>query len=595
MNLAAIQHYSFDNFCYALNDDELVISILTGKDVDRVFIVSGDPFEAGIMGGNWQWHGTEKEITAKKELQNHFRWTTMLRPEFKRLSYYFRILSGTEERFFTYNGFFTKEEFENGGSRHGKFIMPWMNSADTNRTPAWAENAVWYQIFPSRFARGKSDFTPQNLIPWQKYGESIPFSKNHREPVYGGNIQGIIDHLDYLKELGITGIYTTPLNKASSQHKYDTTDYMEIDEEFGTKETMRRFVQEAHARGISVMLDGVFNHSGWFFEKWQDVWKNRENSAYKDWFMVNDFNFTEPAHGHGQGNAGTGKYYSFAFTDFMPKLNTNNKEVRDYIISACRSWVQDYDIDGLRLDVANEISHVFCQELRAAMKALKPEFYIIGEIWHNSMPWLRGTEYDSVMNYPLQNSIADFCAQDKQCVKDFEFAVNRCYSMYYEQTNRVLFNQMDSHDTIRILNRCGKNKTRARQALTLLFAMPGSVCIYYGTEIMLEGGYDPDNRRCMPWNEIEAGMFKDDFAFMQTLIALRKEQGALRSTDYEFIYDKDDAYGKSRILRIAKHAEGETIIVLLNCGTFPDDFATDEAAAAQILLRSPGILVYKTQ
>lgn len=594
MNLAAVQHYAFDNFCYPLDEDTLEINILTGKDVEHIFIVYGDPFAGGILGGDWSWKGKEIEIFKRKELQEHFRWTVEIKPEFKRLSYYFRILSGDEEVFFSYDGFFTKAEFENGGNRHGFFIFPWMNPADINRTPKWAENTVWYQIFPARFCRGKSDFTPKNLLPWPAFGEEIPSDHEGPEPVYGGNIQGIIDKLDYLKELGVTGIYTTPINKSSSQHKYNTDDYNLIDEEFGSAEIVKKYVQEAHKRGIKIMFDGVFNHSGWFFEKWQDVWEKREKSKYKDWFMVNDFDFVEPGFGYGKGNAGQGKFYSFAFVDFMPKLNTNNPECRKYIIDVCRNWVKNYDIDALRLDVANEVSHVFCKELKAAMCELKPDFYIIGEIWHNSLPWLRGDEYDSVMNYPLQNGIADFCCGKQWNVKKFEYALNRCYSMYFRQTNRVLFNQMDSHDTIRILNRCGGDKTAALQTLVLLFAMTGSVCIYYGTEIMLPGSFDPDNRRCMPWKEIEEGKFSGELDFTKKLIALRKAHAAMRSPDYEFVYSDSDRNGDDRIVHIVKISEdgSERIGVVVDCGSSGKDISVF-AENKEILLSADKILIYR--
>lgn len=594
MNLAAVQHYAFDNFCYPLDEDTLEINILTGKDVEHIFIVYGDPFAGGILGGDWSWKGKEIEIFKRKELQEHFRWTVEIKPEFKRLSYYFRVLSGGEEVFFSYDGFFTKAEFENGGNRHGFFIFPWMNPADINRTPEWAENTVWYQIFPARFCRGKSDFTPKNLLPWPAFGEEIPSDHEGPEPVYGGNIQGIIDKLDYLKDLGVTGIYTTPINKSSSQHKYNTDDYNLIDEEFGSAEIVKKYVQEAHKRGIKIMFDGVFNHSGWFFEKWQDVWEKREKSKYKDWFMVNDFDFVEPGFGYGKGNAGQGKFYSFAFVDFMPKLNTNNPECRKYIIDVCRNWVKNYDIDALRLDVANEVSHVFCKELKAAMCELKPDFYIIGEIWHNSLPWLRGDEYDSVMNYPLQNGIADFCCGKQWNVKKFEYALNRCYSMYFRQTNRVLFNQMDSHDTIRILNRCGGDKTAALQTLVLLFAMTGSVCIYYGTEILLPGSFDPDNRRCMPWKEIEEGKFSGELDFTKKLIALRKAHAAMRSPDYEFVYSDSDRNGDDRIVHIVKISEdgSEKIGVVVDCGSSGKDISVF-AENKEILLSADKILIYR--
>lgn len=590
MNLSAIQHFAYDNLCYQLNNDELEISILTGKDIDSVFIIYGDPFSKGIMGGNFRWTGDEKEITDKKELQEHYRWTVVIAPEFKRLSYCFRLVSGDEQVYFTHNGFLTKHEYEDGDNNQVRFIYPWMNPADTFLTPDWVQKTVWYQIFPARFCRGESSFTPENMLSWDYSAGEI--RQNQKEPVYGGNIQGIIDRLDYLKELGITGIYTTPLNKSTSQHKYNTDDYTMIDPEFGDEALMRKFVCEAHKRNIRIMLDGVFNHSGWFFDKWQDVWKNKEKSKYADWFMIKDFDFEEPGYGYGNGNSGKGKYYAFAFVDWMPKLNTNNPEVISYILDVCRSWVKEYDIDGLRLDVANEISHVFCTRLRSEMKSLKTDFYIVGEIWHNAQPWLRGTEFDSVMNYPLQHAIADFVCKKDYDVKSFEFALNRCYSMYYRQVNKVLFNQMDSHDTIRILNRCNSDAKKARQALALMFAMSGSVCIYYGTEILLPGGHDPDNRRCMPWKDIDAGKFAAEQDFMRSLIKLRKTCPALLSPDYYFCYDESDPYGKKRILNLLKVSEAgdEKIRIFLNCG----DSEWDEMkliAGREVLIKAEGILI----
>lgn len=593
MNLSAIQHFAYDSYCYQLNNDDLEISIITGKDVNSVFLLSGDPFARGIMGGNNTWVGTETEITCKKELQNHYRWTVKVSPQFKRLSYCFRIVCGSEQVYLTHDGFETKEQYEDKKRYHAQFIYPWMNPADTCVTPEWAQNTVWYQIFPARFCRGKTNYVPEKMLPWPtSCEEPLPVIKPYGEPVYGGNIQGIIERLDYLKDLGITGIYTTPLNKSTSQHKYNTDDYTTIDPEFGDETVMKEFVAQAHARGIRVMLDGVFNHSGWFFDKWQDVWEKREKSEYADWFMVNDFNFEEPDYGYGKGNSGKGKYFAFAFVDWMPKLNTNNPKVITYLIDICTMWVKKYDIDGLRLDVANEISHLFCVELRRAMKALKSDFYIMGEIWHNSQPWLRGTEFDSVMNYPLQNGIANFLCNKNFSVKELEYAVNRCYSMYYRQINRVLFNQVDSHDTIRFLNRCDGDKVKTRQALALLFAMTGSVCIYYGTEILMPGGHDPDNRRCMPWKDIDSGKFASEQEFMKSLISLRKNHPAMISPDYDFIYDDSDPEGKSRVLHLLKVSEkdDERIHLYLNCS----GSSFDERAALkgkELLLKSEGIYI----
>lgn len=566
MNTAAIYHQAYDNFCYPLNDNELEINLRTGKDIDKVFLYWADPFEGGRHGGVFDWKPGCMEMTERRELQTHYLWSAVVLPDAKRCRHFFKIISGSETVYYLETGFYSEEEFRRIKDFTGCFTFPWMNSADTNKTPEWAKSAVFYQIFPSRFCRGKNAFTPNGIKPWAAFGEKSGYGD-----VYGGNLQGIIDRLDYLADLGITGLYMTPINKSDSQHKYDTTDYLTVDESFGTNETLKTLVREAHSRGIRVMLDAVFNHCGWNFFAWQDVLKNRRDSKYASWFIINDFNFTLSDDYRAMRNSLDRKFYSFAFTDFMPKLNTNNPEVRQYLIAVSEKWVKEYDIDGIRMDVANEVSHRFLQELREAMLALKKDFYFIGEIWHDAQPWLRGNEFDAVMNYPLQNAILAFCGDEHTSAKDFEYALNRCFSMYYRQTNEVLFNQMDSHDTMRIVTRFNNNTDRAKQALALLFSVPGTVCIYYGTEILLEGGNDPDNRRCMPWNEIERGQFDDTISFMKKMIALRKTHPALRSPKIRFVYDGENADGKKRIIRYIKEDifSGEKIEVVINCSKRP--------------------------
>ena len=572
MNLSAIYHQAFDAFCYPLDNDNLEITIKTGKDVERVFLHWADPFNGERHDGEFIWKSNCAEMTGRRELQEHFLWSATVTPPAKRCRYFFSLESQGETAYFLETGFYTEEQFSRIRDFTGCFTFPWMNPADINRTPEWAESAVFYQIFPSRFCRGKCSFQPEGLKEWGKYGEKAGWND-----VYGGNLQGIIDRLDYLQSLGITGIYMTPINQARSQHKYDTKDYLTVDESFGTNETLRELVKKAHEHGIKIVLDGVFNHCGWDFFAWQDVLKNRQNSKYASWFMINDFNFELHEDYWKMHNSWDKKYFSFAFADFMPKLNTNNPEVREYLIGVSEKWVRDYDIDGIRMDVANEVSHLFVQEMRKAMLALKKDFYFIGEIWHNAQPWLRGNEFDSVMNYPLQNAILGFCEDIHTNAKDFEFAINRCYSMYSRQTNRVLFNQMDSHDTMRMITRFESNADRAKQALALLFSVPGTTCIYYGTEILLEGGNDPDNRRCMPWKEIEEGRFDETLSFMKKLILLRKTHPALRSSIIQFNYGGENADGKKRLIRYTKTAEdgGEKIEVTVNCSGKPVSIVND--------------------
>ena len=549
MNYSAIEHKAFDNYCYCLNENQVLVTLKTGKDIDKVEIVWGDPFDGAVMGEHGVWSGTACEIAECMELESNLLWSIVVAPEFKRLRYYFIIHSGNEKIVFAESGFSSVEDAESG--KYSEFfIFPWMNPADIIQPPEWVKKCVWYQIFPSRFAKGEYKECKKEFLPWGKLGQPV---SNHES--YGGNLQGIIDHLDYLKDLGITGIYSTPVNQSASQHKYDTADYLTIDSDFGTNEIFVKLVKEAHARGIRVMVDGVFNHCGKEFFAWQDVLKNKEKSKYKDWFFINDFDIRD-----GEPNACKGKFYSFAFVDNMPKLNTNNPEVQDYFIDVCKKWIEEFDVDGIRLDVANEPSHEFWKKLNAELKSVKPDFYIVGEIWHNSLPWLREKEFDAVMNYPLQKAICSFLEHEETSARNFEYAINRCLSMYYRQTNEVLLNQLDSHDTIRVVSRL-HSQDKALCALVLLFALPGSVCIYYGTEVLLEGGHDPDNRRCMPWKEIEEGLFNDRIDFTRKFISLRKKYSALRSSNVKFIRERESV----RLLHFIKTGDGKKIHVYVNC------------------------------
>ena len=168
--------------------------------------------------------------------------------------------------------------------------------------------------------------------------------------------------------------------------------------------------------------------------------------------MVNKWPFEK-----GWKNTAKGNYYAFAFVDMMPKLNTNNEEVIRYIIKVIKKWIEKYDIDALRLDVSDEISHTLCKRMHKELKAIKPDFYILGEAWHDAIGWLRGDEFDSVMNYPFTDSVGDFWMDETKSSTDFEYAINRCYSLYPLQINRVLFNLLDSHDTMRLVTKLGGN------------------------------------------------------------------------------------------------------------------------------------------
>lgn len=549
MDFNAVYHRGNDNYCYPLDENRLIINIKTGLDVKYVNICQGDPFRAGILGGGELWTGEMVNIPFSKRLKNQIWWTTTIQPDYKRLKYYFEIQTENEKWYYFEDGLVSEHQMYLEGRSRQCFVFPWMNPSDIKKTPAWVNDTIWYQIFPDRFCNGDPSNDPEGVQEWRNKGSVT------NDEFFGGDLQGIINKLDYLQDLGISGLYLTPINEAPSSHKYDTTDYTKIDPHFGTEETMIKLVEEAHARGIRVMLDGVFNHCGKFFEPWQDVEKRGPESPYYDWFMINEWPFN-----HENGAARCKQYYSFAFYDDMPKLNTNNPEVRKYFIDVCETWVKKYNVDGIRLDVANEISHVFCKELRARMKEINPDIYILGEIWHDAMPWLRGDEFDAVMNYPLGQSIKDFWIDKSLTNEDFEYMINRCYTNYMQQTNDVLFNLLDSHDTKRL--RSGvRNLDEYFQQLAALFTMPGSPCIYYGTEIAMEGGHDPDCRRCMPWDEIEAGDYNDRISIIKQLLWLRKNEPLLRCRDFHF----PNKIQNPRVIEFMKVGWDYSVEVIINC------------------------------
>ena len=553
MEFTGVYHKTSEQMSYALNDKELVVNLKTGYDVKQVFIIHGDPYDAGILGGNEKWNGTREEIVYKKRLSHQIWWTTTLVPPYKRCKYYFELRTDSEVWYYFEDGFLTEEQVNMEGRLLQYFIVPWMNPADVNRTPAWVNDTVWYQIFPDRFCNGRVDNDGEDVLPWQ----TGPVKRTEK---YGGDLEGIRQRLPYLEKLGVTGIYLNPIMEAETNHKYDTKDYTKIDPAFGDDETMKRLVMEAHGRGIRVMVDAVFNHCGRKFAPWLDVQEKGRESQYADWFMVQDWTDIRR-----HENTRDGRFYSFAFADWMPKLNTNNEEVIRYFCGVCEEWIRKYDIDGIRFDVGNEVSHYFLKRMRRHLKKIKPDIYLLGEIWHDAIQWLAGDEYDSVMNYPLMSGIHDFFLDSLADREEFERMVNRCYTMYMQQSNNVLFNLLDSHDTERLMNRF-HDLDIFYQQLAVLFTLPGSPCIYYGTEIAMEGGFDPDCRRCMPWDEIDLGKYEDRIRQMQTLIRLRKTEKTFRSLHFHFLNE----YGNKRCVHYIKLDERQhKIEVVLNCSEEP--------------------------
>lgn len=539
MDLAAIFHEARTPMCCMTDPETLQITLRTGREVERAELICADPYEAGIAGGEEAWQGRRTAMEPWLELEHHQLWRIVLKPPFRRLRYVFALTQAQEQWYCYEDGLRPNLQLD---GRVQCFQMPWMNPADCIAPPDWVRHTVWYQVYPDRFCRGGSG--RPGALPW-RHG---PVTNAER---FGGDLAGIAQKLPYLAGLGVNGLYLNPIFAARSFHKYDTTDYTRVDPDFGTEADLQELVRQAHANGIRVMLDAVFNHCGPGFAPWRDVVEKGPGSAWRDWFFVNRWPVEE-------GRTDDGRYFSFSFHGGMPKLNTNHPAVQDYLIGLCEDWVRRYDIDGLRFDVGNEISHAFLRRLRVRLKALKPDLYLLGEIWHDAPAWLEGDEYDAVMHYPLQSAVRRFFEDESLPARAFGWQAGRCLAAYAPQVSAAQFTLLDSHDTIRLRSRV-RSEDEFWQQLAALFTLPGSPCVYYGTELALEGGRDPDCRRCMPWDEPDTGAGRARLDAMRSLIALRRTEPDLQGSEVTF------CPGSGRLVRYRRGS----VEVCLNAGTAP--------------------------
>ena len=510
MEKAALYHRAESEYAYLYTAEEIHIRFRSKKDdVDQVWLHYGDStiFEDS---GKYQYRVLMRKV-ATDDLHDY--WRAKVQVDYRRLLYLFEVTGKDGENVL----FGDLGVVENLPQQYSVllngFRIPYLHDSDRVKVPAWVKETCWYQIFPERFANGNPNISPVGSLPWN------PNTAPANEDFFGGDLYGVLNKLDYLAELGITGLYFCPIFEAPSNHKYDTIDYFEIDRHFGDKAIFRKLVQEAHRRGMKVMLDAVFNHIGNHSPQWQDVIKNGEQSVYRDWFYIHHFPVNTETKWtpdiHLRLN-----YDTFAFRPKMPKLNTANPQVKQYLLDIAAYWIKEFDIDAWRLDVANEIDHQFWKEFHKTVTAIKPDIYILGEIWHSARPWLNGDEFHGVMNYPLANSIKDYFLSKTILVQTLQHRLNSQAMFYRQQTNEVMFNMLDSHDTERILTVAKGNKNAVKSALAFMYLHCGTPCIYYGTEVGMTGSGDPDCRRVMPWDK----QLQDQnmLEFMKELIAFRK-------------------------------------------------------------------------
>ncbi len=533
--------------------------------------------------------------------------------------------------------------------------------------PHWVEDAIFYQIFPERFSNGDPSNDPTKeslkgswphdaesawqvspwtsdwykLQPWEEQNGK-GFDHNVQRRRYGGDIQGIINKLDYLSELGINTIYINPIFHSPSLHKYDAATYHHVDAYFGPNpqndlEIMENedpvnpqnwqwteadklfleLIKQAHEKNIRIILDGVFNHTGINFWAFKDIQEKGQQSKFKDWFVVNAWD--DPATEQNEFD-----YAGWTGVKELPELKEDEKglvaPVRDYVFASIKRWMDPNNdgnpedgIDGWRLDVAEMVNHNFWKKFRVHVKTINPQAYITGEIfwedWDNNKymdpkPWLKGDEFDGVMNYRWAVAMSDFFINKEKKISAGKFA-DRLYDLdlsYAKETRYQLLNLMDSHDTDRLSSHIVNpdlffdkmvtlhdnpgydvRKPNAHEwqilklIVTVQMTMPGAPMVYYGSEAGMWGADDPSERKPMIWPEF---VYEPEFAnisttprpvdpvffdstlfnFYQSIIKIRNEQSALRSGTFRFVYSDNP----SDQLIYLREKEGEQIMVVIN-------------------------------
>ncbi|MEQ3460474.1 glycoside hydrolase family 13 protein [Enterococcus cecorum] len=496
LNSAGIHHIADSNYCFALNKEDLVIRFRMAREDEKtaVYIIYGMKYE-------YQDHRFKKEMMLKYKDDNYCYFEIELKLSDSRLAYIFELNIENQTYYYSEEGLSRTYDFSKGF--YNFFQMPYLNPVDIYPTVGWMKKSVFYQIFVDRFCRG--DFTKDDTYINLSWG-GTPTPSNFA----GGDLKGIINKLTYLKDLGINAIYLTPIFLSPSNHKYDIVDYYKVDPQFGTNNDLKNLVTKAHQLGMRVILDAVFNHCSMLSREFQDVIRKGRQSKYYHWFIIDgDFPDIEKTN-----------YECFASCNYMPKWNTSNSEVQRFLTDIGVYWIEKYDIDGWRLDVSDEVSHQFWRTFRIAVKKVKKECVLIGENWHNAGSFLHGDQFDGIMNYSFTKICLDCFAESKLTADKMANRLNNILMRYSLQTNQMNLNLLDSHDTHRIFTELKEDKNKLLAALALSFVFIGTPCIYYGTEIAMQGGYDPDSRRTFDWNEKERNQYL--FNKIKEIIQLRR-------------------------------------------------------------------------
>ena len=570
MNLQAICHLPESSYAFPRSSGEFKVRLRAAKgDLERVTLV---------IGNKYLWASRKEyamELEGSDQLFDYFMYVYQV--EDPRLAYYFVLEKGDEVWLYGDNGLVRPEDArveEDEGAGFVNFQFPFINPIDIHQKPSWVNSAVFYQIFPERFCNGDPALSPEEAVPWGTPPDRTGFM--------GGDLPGIIQKLPYLEELGVNALYLTPIFEALSNHKYDTVDYTRIDPHFGDETDLVELIQQAHKRGIRVILDGVFNHCGGGFRQFQDVVEHGEQSPFKDWFHIREFPVCFDPMNFDSFGATPYVPSSWITQDIplekrrqmcMPKLNTENPQVKEYLLGAVAKWTR-MGIDGWRLDVATEVDSHFWREFRQTVRAINPEAVILGEYWRDSRAWLQGDQYDGVMNYGVQRASVLYFAKSAVGPQRFQEILTENMMRYSDAANDSMLNLLDSHDTARFVTVCGGDTARLKNAAAFLFTFVGMPCTYYGTETGMTGENDPDCRKAFDWDPAHWDVELRDY--YKKLMFLRKTRKALQEGSVKLC-------SQGEVFVMERRWEEERLITVINNTGLPQSCVLEGASARDLL------------
>ena len=486
-----------------------------------------------------------------------------------------------------------------GTSGIANFISPsekWIYDSSIyqrHSIPDWVYGSVMYQVFPERFANGRSEINPENTVEWGSVPTRLDFQ--------GGDLYGVIDKLDHIETLGVNILYLNPIFLSGSTHKYDSWDHFKVDPTLGGDDGLRDLISNCHDRNIKVILDCSLNHVHPRHFAFQDIVKNGENSEYKNWFTIFDYPVRLIHRPHlyantykvgWDGNEEEYKRYlekTFDETKVpvevrdddgpivepsykawwgvpdMPKVNFESKEARQWALDVTKHWIENFDIDGWRMDVAKELDFSFWKEFRDIAHKANKDTLLISEIFGDTSQWLQGDRFDGTMNYSFREAMTDYFATKRINNKEFADSLANLYSMYSFEALSSCQNLLSSHDVKRFLNRCGNEEDGILGAIFLQATFPGIAGIYYGDEIGLGGADDPFNREPFPWHS-EESWNSTILDYTKKLMNIKKSSSIFKYGRFELLDDNEQFVAFRRILK------DESMLCIINRSKSNDDF-----------------------